>query len=126
MTVSPSPNPHGHKAAIPQDTSPERTLVTRLLTVLPDHFSLMQSHNSQIQRRTSSKQMPAASVLEHPFNLSFAQRQTLKRTENKLTIHLRNASTPREGILTSEFTKHVVHQLAYPTWELPDSFQIAQ
>ena len=76
-------------------------------------------HKGKTESRKSLEQTPTVSEWGHLFNLPFAQRQALtKKTKNKLTIHLGNASTWKEGILMSQLTKHVVHQLVYPILEL--------
>lgn len=51
------------------------------------------------------------SQLGHLLHVSCAQRQTLKRTKNKLTIHLRNASTKRR-----HFNRRINKTRRPPTW----------
>lgn len=101
-------------------------------TPTPDHFShshpvtLLPRYNKKTKRRKHLKMDANSLGGRTSSQFVICSKTDIERIKNKLTIHLRNASRPREGILTSELRKHAVHQLAYPILELPNPFQITK
>lgn len=121
------PRPHP-RAAIPRNLQAQNPLQrTEQLTLLPDHFCHVQSltkYNGKTKRK-SLQRMPTVSG--HLPNVSCARRQTLKRTKNKSTIHLRNASTMRRLAVrihkTCSFCE-LLSNLLIQLWRLSNSLQM--